>query len=617
MGTPNYLYLMCGIVGYVGKKEVVPILIDGLRRLEYRGYDSAGIALLDKDNLTVAKSKGKVEFLDNSVNRSHYSGTVGIGHTRWATHGEPSITNAHPHTDCTKSIAVVHNGIIENYLELKEKLIKEGHKFRSKTDSEVIAHLIEKYYKGNLEKAVLSSIKKLKGSYAIAVIAKDEAHKVVVAKCGSPLIIGIGKEENFVASDVPAILTHTRKVIYLHDYDVAVLSEKKVQIKNIKGKYINRRIEKITWDINAAEKGGYSHFMLKEIEEQADVISHIIKRRIDDKRRIFFDELKFNKNDFKSTKKITIIACGTAWHAGLIGKYLIEKHARIPVEVDISSEYRYRKPPSIKNELVIAVSQSGETADTLAALRLARHNKLKVITICNVVGSSMVRESDSVIYTHAGPEIGVASTKAYTAQVSIFYLLAIHLAFLRGIIGRNTEYKLVKEFEELPKLITRVLNNKKDIEDCAEKYKQANSFLYLGRNINYPTALEGALKLKEISYIHAEGCSAGEMKHGPIALVDEKLPTVCIVPKSVTYEKMLSNIQELKARCGIVISIATERDSIIKKHSDCVIHIPKVGEDLSCILAAIPLQLLAYYMAVARGCDVDKPRNLAKSVTVE
>ena len=617
MGTPNYVYLMCGIVGYVGKKEVVPILIDGLRRLEYRGYDSAGIALLDKSNLTVAKSKGKVELLDNSVNRSHYSGTVGIGHTRWATHGEPSITNAHPHTDCTKSIAVVHNGIIENYLELKEKLIKEGHKFRSKTDSEVIAHLIEKYYRGNLEKAVLLSIKKLKGSYAIAVITKDEPHKVVAVKCGSPLIVGIGKEENFVASDVPAILTHTRKVIYLHDYDVVVLNEKKVQIKNIKGKNVNRRVEKITWDINAAEKGGYSHFMLKEIEEQPDVISRIIKRRIDDKKRIFFDELKLNKNDFKSIKKITIIACGTAWHAGLIGKYLIEKYARIPVEVDISSEYRYRKPPSIKNELVIAVSQSGETADTLAALRLACHNKLKVVTVCNVIGSSMVRESDSVIYTHAGPEIGVASTKAYTAQISIFYLLAVHLAFLRGVIGRNTEHKLVKEFEELPKLITRILNNKKDIESCAEKYKQANSFLYLGRNINYPTALEGALKLKEISYIHAEGCSAGEMKHGPIALVDEKLPTVCIAPKSVTYEKMLSNIQELKARCGIVISIATERDNIIKKHSDCVIHIPKVNEDLSCILATIPLQLLAYYMAVAKGCDVDRPRNLAKSVTVE
>ncbi len=595
----------------------MPILIDGLRRLEYRGYDSAGIALLDKGNLTVAKSKGKVELLDNSVNRSHYSGTVGIGHTRWATHGEPSVTNAHPHTDCSKSIAIVHNGIIENYLELKEKLIKEGHKFRSKTDSEVIAHLIEKYYKGNLEKAVLSSIKKLKGSYAIAVITKDEPHKVVAVKCGSPLIVGIGKEENFVASDVPAILTHTRKVIYLHDYDVVVLNEKKVQIKNIKGKNVNRRVEKITWDINAAEKGGYSHFMLKEIEEQPDVILNIIKRRIDDKRRIFFDELKLNKNDFKSIKKITIIACGTAWHAGLIGKYLIEKHARIPVEVDLSSEYRYRKPPSIKNELVIAVSQSGETADTLAALRLARHNKLKVITVCNVIGSSMVRESDSVIYTHAGPEIGVASTKAYTAQISIFYLLAVHLAFLRGVIGRNTEHKLVKEFEELPKLITRILNNKKDIESCAEKYKQASSFLYLGRNINYPTALEGALKLKEISYIHAEGCSAGEMKHGPIALVDEKLPTVCIAPKSVTYEKMLSNIQELKARCGIVVSVATERDNIIKKHSDYVIHIPKVNEDLSCILATIPLQLLAYYMAVAKGRDVDRPRNLAKSVTVE
>ena len=608
---------MCGIVGYVGKKEVVPILIDGLRRLEYRGYDSAGIALLDKGNLTIAKSKGKLEFLDNFINRSHYSGTVGIGHTRWATHGEPSKTNAHPHADCTKNIAVVHNGIIENYLNLKEKLISEGHIFRTKTDSEVIVHLIEKYYKGNLEKAVLSSIRKLKGSYAIAVIAKNEPHKIIAARFRSPLIIGIGKDENFVASDVPAVLTYTRKVMYLHDYEVAVLSEKKVQVKNIKGKKVNRKIEEVTWNIDAAEKGGYPHFMLKEIEEQPDVISRIIKRRVDDKRRIYFEELKLNKNNFKFIKKITIIACGTAWHAGLIGKYLIEKYARIPVEVDLSSEYRYRNPPTVKNELVITVSQSGETADTLAALRLARHNKLKVITICNVVGSSMVRESDGVIYTHAGPEIGVASTKAYTAQISIFYLLAINLAFLKGIIGRNTEYRLVKELEKLPKLIARVLNNKKDIQKCVEKYKQANSFLYLGRNINYPTALEGALKLKEISYIHAEGCSAGEMKHGSIALVDEKLPTVCLVPKSETYEKMLSNIQELRARCGIIISIATDRDSIIKMYSDFVIHIPNISEDLSSILAVIPLQLLAYYMAVAKGCDVDKPRNLAKSVTVE
>jgi glucosamine--fructose-6-phosphate aminotransferase (isomerizing) len=608
---------MCGIVGYVGKKEVVPILLDGLRRLEYRGYDSAGIAVLDRGDLAIAKSKGKLELLDNSINRSHYSGTVGIGHTRWATHGEPSKTNAHPHIDCKKNIAVVHNGIIENYLELKNKLIKEGHTFRTKTDSEVIAHLIEKYYKGNLEKATLSAIKKLKGSYGVAVIAKNEPHKIVAARCGSPLIIGIGKEENFVASDVPAILTYTRRVIYLHDYEVAVLSEKKVQIKNIKGRNITHKVDNITWDINAAEKGGYSHFMLKEIEEQPEVISHMIHQRIDGKKRIYFDELKLNKNDLQKVKKITVIACGTAWHAGLIGKYLIEKHARVPVEVDLSSEYRYRKPPVAANELVIAVSQSGETADTLAALKLARHNKHKVVTICNVVGSSMVRESDGVIYTHAGPEIGVASTKAYIAQVSIFYLLAIYLAFVKGILGRNTEHKLVKEFEELPKYISKIISNKKNIQDCAEKFKQANSFLYLGRNINYPTALEGALKLKEISYIHAEGCSAGEMKHGPIALVDEKLPTVCIAPRAETYEKMLSNIQEIKARSGIIISVATERDNTIKKYSDYLIHIPKVSEDLSCILAAIPLQLLAYYMAVARGCDVDKPRNLAKSVTVE
>jgi glucosamine--fructose-6-phosphate aminotransferase (isomerizing) len=608
---------MCGIVGYVGKKEVVPILIDGLRRLEYRGYDSAGIALLDKGKLSVAKRKGKLELLDNSINRSHYSGTVGIGHTRWATHGEPSKTNAHPHTDCSKTIAIVHNGIIENYLDLKRKLENEGHVFRTKTDSEVIVHLVEKFYKGNLEKAVLSTIRKLKGSYAIAAIAKDEPHKIVAARCGSPLILALGNEENFIASDVPAILTYARKVIYLHDYEVAVLSEDKVKIMNIKGKRVNRKKENIKWNIDSAEKAGYPHFMLKEIEEQPEVISNILKRRTDSHRRIFFDELKLQKNYIKEIKKITIVACGTAWHAGLIGKYLIEKFSRIPVEVDLSSEYRYRKPPAVKNELIITVSQSGETADTLAALRLARHNKLKVVSICNVVGSSIVRDSDGVIYTHAGPEIGVASTKAFTAQVAVFYLLAIYIAFIKGVIGRNIEHRLIKEFEKIPNDIKKIIKNKEKIKICAERYKNADSFLYLGRNINYPIALEGALKLKEISYIHAEGCSAGEMKHGPIALVDEKLPTVCLVPKTGTYEKMLSNIQELKARCGIIVSIASERDNLIKKHSDCVISIPRTTDDLSCILTAIPLQLLAYYMAVLRGCDVDKPRNLAKSVTVE
>jgi glucosamine--fructose-6-phosphate aminotransferase (isomerizing) len=608
---------MCGIVGYVGKKEVVPILIDGLRRLEYRGYDSAGIALLDKGKLNVAKRKGKLELLDNSINRSHYSGTVGIGHTRWATHGEPSKTNAHPHTDCSKTIAIVHNGIIENYLELKRKLQKEGHIFRTKTDSEVIVHLVEKYYKGNLERAVLSAIKKLKGSYAIAAIAKDEPHKIVAARCGSPLILAIGNEENFIASDVPAILTYARKVIYLHDYEVAVLSEDGVKIVNIKGKKVIRKKENIKWDIDSAEKAGYPHFMLKEIEEQPEVISNILKRRTNSHNHVVFDELKLQKEYIKKIKKITIVACGTAWHASLIGKYLIEKFSRVPVEVDLSSEYRYRKPPSVKNELVMTVSQSGETADTLAALRLARHNKLKVVSICNVVGSSIVRDSDGVIYTHAGPEIGVASTKAFTAQVAIFYLLALYIALIKGIIGRNTEHKLIKEFKNIPNNIKKIINNKRKIRTCAERYKNAASFLYLGRNINYPVALEGALKLKEISYIHAEGCSAGEMKHGPIALVDEKLPTVCLVPKTDTYEKMLSNIQELKARCGIIISIASERDNLIKKYSDYVISIPRTTEDLSCILTAIPLQLLAYYVAVLRGCDVDKPRNLAKSVTVE
>ena len=591
--------------------------MDGLRRLEYRGYDSAGIAILEKGRIIVTKKQGKLESLNSFVYKSHFSGIIGIGHTRWATHGEPTVKNAHPHLDCRKEIAIVHNGIVENYQALKNQLEKEGHNFISKTDSEVIAHLIEKYYKGNLEKAVISSLKKIIGSYALAVICKNEPNKIVAARCGSPLIVGLGKEENFVASDVPAILTYTKKVIYLDDYEVAVLSDKAVQVKNLKGRRMKKKIHEIKWDINAAEKSGYPHFMLKEIEEQPQVIENIIHSRINAKNRINFDTLNLNRKQLLSIKKITVIACGTAWHAGLIGKYLIEKYAHIPVEVDLSSEYRYRNPLIDKHELIIVVSQSGETADTLAALKLAKHKKAKVISICNVVGSSIARESDGIIYTHAGPEVGVASTKAYTAQVSIFWLLAIHLSFTRKAIGIKKKKELLDEFKRVPYLLEKIISKKKTVERCAQKYKKAGNFLHLGRNINYPSALEGALKLKEISYIHAEGCSAGEMKHGPIALVDENLPVICIVTKSDVYDKMISNIQEIKARSGIIISIATERDKEIVKHSDYVIYIPRINEDLSCLLVAVPLQYLAYYIAVKRGCDVDKPRNLAKSVTVE
>jgi len=608
---------MCGIVGYIGKKEVVPILIDGLRRLEYRGYDSAGIAILERGKISIAKKKGKLESLNSFINKSHFSGIVGIGHTRWATHGEPTARNAHPHLDCKKEIAIVHNGIIENFQTLKRKLEQEGHKFKSQTDSEIIAHLIEKYYHGNLEKAVKRALRKMKGAYAIGVICKNEPHKIVAARCGSPLIIGVGKEENFIASDVPAILTHTKEIIYLDDYEIAVLSSNKVTVKDIKGKEKRKKVHEIKWDISAAEKCGYPHFMLKEIEEQSRVIENIIKRRIDSRNRIIFDEVNLEEKELMRFNKITIVACGTARHAGLVGKYLIEKFACLPVEVDLSSEYRYRDHFISKNELIITVSQSGETADTLAALRLTKHKKAKVISICNVVGSSIARESDGVIYTHAGPEIGVASTKAYTAQLAIFYLLAVHLAFIKRIIGRRKKKQLLDEFKKIPGCLRRILRNKSQIRKCARKYKNADNFLHLGRNINYPSALEGALKLKEISYIHAEGCSAGEMKHGPIALIDGKMPSVCIVPKSSTYYKMVSNIQEIKARCGIIISIATERDREIARYSDCVIYVPRTKEELYPILVALPLQLLAYYIAVERGCDVDKPRNLAKSVTVE
>jgi glucosamine--fructose-6-phosphate aminotransferase (isomerizing) len=608
---------MCGIVGYVGKKEVVAILLDGLKRLEYRGYDSAGIALQEKDKISVAKKKGKLELLDSFINKSHFSGLAGIGHTRWATHGEPTAKNAHPHTDCKKEIAVVHNGIIENYQKLKEQLEKEGHKFRSKTDSEVIAHLIEKYYSGNLEKAVRRTVKRLEGSYAIGVISKNEPNKIVAARCDSPLIIGLGKDENFIASDVPAILTHSKRIIYLNNYEIATLTNKSVKVQGINGKVKRKKSHRITWGISAAEKGGYPHFMLKEIEEQPDVVKNIIKTRLKGKNKINFSEANLSKKELNKIEKISIIACGTARHAGMIGKYLIEKYSRIPVEVDLSSEYKYRDPTVKKNELVIVISQSGETADTLAALRLAKKKKANILAICNVVGSSIARESTHVIYTHAGPEIGVASTKAYIAQLSILYLFSLYLASAKGLLTKRKKKKYLDEFKKIPYSLCRILKNKDKIKKCAEKYKDANNFLHLGRNLNYPTALEGALKLKEISYIHAEGCAAGEMKHGPIALIDKTVPSVCIAPKTATYEKMLSNIQELKARRGIVISIASEKDKEIKKHSDYILYVPRIQEDLYPILIAVSLQLLAYYIAVERGCDVDKPRNLAKSVTVE
>ena len=619
---------MCGIVGYVGERKAQDVLLKGLSRLEYRGYDSAGIAVIDGDKINLVKRQGKLRTLIAEVEPKPLEGTVGIGHTRWATHGAPSDTNAHPHMDCHGKLAVVHNGIIENYLDLKKSLVKEGHKFVSETDTEVISHLIEKFYKGDLEKSVFSAIKLLQGSYAIAVIHKDEPETVIGARCDSPLIIGVGKGENFLASDVPAVLDYTKEVIYLENHEVIKLTKDGVTVKDLTGRTVRKKTSTVTWDISQAEKAGCPHFMLKEIYEQGDILKNIIDERVR-KNRVVFDELKIKEAELKKIKKIAIVACGTAYHAGLTGKYMLEEYAGIPCWVDTSSEFRYRNPMVDKETLVIVVSQSGETADSLAALREARKRGAKVMGICNVVGSSIAREADGVIYTHAGPEIAVASTKAYTAQLAIFYLLTLYLARLRKATPPKKLDSLTREFKKAPALMNDLIFEYRSdyniLAAYAEEFKRyyfekhnKSYFLYLGRNINYPNALEGALKLKEISYISAEGYPAGEMKHGPIALIDENPWVVCIAVKSRTYDKMLSNIQEIKARGGIVIAITTEGDTKIQHHNvNYSIEIPKIEELFSPLLVVIPLQLLAYYVAKEFGYDIDQPRNLAKSVTVE
>ncbi len=609
---------MCGIIGYVGKEDCVPILIKGLARLEYRGYDSAGIAVLDGNVMKHLKTAGKIKRLYDNLKASPISGNLGVAHTRWATHGAPNQINAHPHYDCHNAIALVHNGIIENCEELKERLKKEGHKFLSETDTEVLPHLIEKYYKGNLEAAVRRALKDARGSYAIAVIHMDEPEKLVGARCGSPLIAGLGNGENFLASDCPAILDRTRKVVFINDYEVITLKKDSVEITDLSGKAVRKKPTHIDWDISQAEKGGFAHFMLKEIYEQPRVIHKILSARADViKGKIKLEGINLTPSELSKFSNIAISACGTAYHAGLIGEYLIEKFARIPVEVDVSSEFRYRNPILNRKTLFIAVSQSGETADTLAALKEARKGGAKIVSICNVVGSTIARESDGVIYTHAGPEIGVASTKAYTAQVATFILLALYLGGVKGLIGQRQLKRILTEFEMVPEYMDEILDEAEAIKKCAGKYYKLPCFMYIGRGINFPSALEGALKLKEISYIHAEGYGAGEMKHGPIALIEEKMAVVAIVPHAPTYEKMISNIQEIVARGGKIIAIASEGDSSIKKHVSTTLYVPKVEEALSPILTVLPLQLLAYYIAVARGRDVDQPRNLAKSVTVE
>jgi glucosamine--fructose-6-phosphate aminotransferase (isomerizing) len=610
---------MCGIVGYVGDKFVDSLLVAGLERLEYRGYDSAGIATLNGGRLRIKKTPGKIQLLKEKLKEDPLGGELGIGHTRWATHGEATLENAHPHTDCRGEIAVIHNGIIENFEKLREKLITEGHIFKTDTDTEVIAHLIEKFLEDDLHLAVRKSLKFLKGSYALAIISRKDPDKIAVARWESPLVIGMGKNENFLASDVGAILNLTSRIIFLEDGQTATITKNEVKVFGKGGRLIKKRVKRLKWQIlRGPKKDGYRHFMLKEIHEQPDIIHHVLQKRISrDRSDLYFENINLSEEKISNIDRIIIQACGTSWHAGLVGKYLFEKHLRLHTEVDISSEFRYRNPVAGGDTLVMAISQSGETADTLAGIRLAKSKFLQVLSLCNTVESTIARESDGVIYVYAGPEVGVASTKAYTAELLALFLLTINWGVLRNSISREKARKMIEQLEKIPPAMDELLDNQKDIHECAQKFYQAHNFLFLGRSFNYPTALEGALKLKEISYIHAEGYAAGEMKHGPIALVDEKMPVVCIALKDSVYEKMTSNIREVKARKGKVIAVATKGDSQIEKYADYTIFIPPIAEEFSPILAAIPLQLLAYHIAIKRGCHVDQPRNLAKSVTVE
>ncbi len=600
---------MCGIVGYIGYKEAAGILMSGLKRLEYRGYDSAGIAVIADNKIHIRKIPGKISDLANLIDKMPAPRAFsGIAHTRWATHGAPNKVNAHPHSSCDKKITVVHNGIIENYLKLKNDLIKQGHRFFSQTDTEVIAHLIEKYYKGCLRSAVIEALKKVEGSFALGVLCSDEPDIIVCARQDSPLIAAEGKGGRFIASDVPAILEHCSRVVYLKDRQVAVLTKDDISIYDFKNRRVSVKFDKILMNAESAKKGGFPHFMLKEIFEQPAVLKKLLSGGAKNIKNFDFHHKISN---------IVIVACGTAYHAGLVGKYVIETLARVPVWVDLSSEFRYRNPLISKDTLVIAVSQSGETADTLAAAREAKRKGAKIVSICNVVGSSLTRESDAVFYTLAGPEIGVASTKAYTAQLAVFYMFGLALAKSLGRISPAFYRDSLKVLSCIPALQSQILKSHGLIKKIAQKHRHFGSFLFLGRNVNFPSALEGALKLKEISYIPAEGYAAGEMKHGPIALIDEYRAVVCIAVRSKIYDKMISNIQEIKARSGKHIAIATEGDTTIKNHSREIIEIPKCDEFFSPLLVALPLQMLAYYIAVARGCNVDQPRNLAKSVTVE
>ena len=618
---------MCGIVGYIGQKRVVPLILDGLRRLEYRGYDSAGIAVVGENGkMDIRRAPGKLRNLEEAIRVQPIDGAYGVGHTRWATHGRPTEENAHPHRDCTGEIVVVHNGIIENYLELKNQLREEGHKFVTETDTEVIAHLIEKFSKSaSLDEAVLKAVKVMGGAYALVAVSTRDPNKIVAARLGPPIVVGLGEDEFFVASDVPAILQHTRNVFFLGDGEVAVLSPQGVRLLDFESHTINRPVQHITWDPIMAEKGGFKHFMQKEIFEQPRAVRDTVLGRISQETgKVFLDEMDISEADFKNFQEVRVVACGTSWHSGLAGKFMIERLAQIPVDVDYGSEFRYRDPIITDRSLVVAISQSGETADTLAAEREAKQKGAKILGICNVVGSMLTRESHGTIYTHAGPEIGVASTKAFTGQLTALMLTALYLAQVRGKLTSASAQHLMQELTRVPHKVETILQRDAQLDEMGRLFFRYTDFLYLGRGIHYPIALEGALKLKEISYIHAEGYPAGEMKHGPNALIDENLPVVVIAtrdesdPSSMTrYEKTVSNLQEVKARDGIVIAVVTEGDRLAREVADHVIEVPPAPDLLAPILEIVPLQLLAYHIAVRRGCDVDQPRNLAKSVTVE
>lgn len=609
---------MCGIIGYIGEESASHVLLDGLKRLEYRGYDSSGIAVINEGKINVQRAVGKLVNLEKIIEQKPLPGTIGVGHTRWATHGRPSEENAHPHTDCTGRIVIVHNGIIENYSVLKQKLISDGHTFKSETDTEIIAHVVEKYYTGDLLKAVFQALKEVQGAYALGVISADDPSRIIAARNDCPMVIGLGESEFYLASDVPAILHRTRDVIFLDNGEVAELSLSGVKVFSFDAKQVQKKSTHITWNAVQAEKAGYRHFMLKEIFEQPETIWDTLRGRlIQDKGSIHIEEINLSEEKLRHIQKLAIVACGTSYHAGMVGKFLFEEVAQMPCEVDIASEFRYRSMPMDSKTLFITISQSGETADTLAALREAGRKGCETIAICNVMGSSLAREAHGVVFTHCGPEIGVASTKAFTGQLTALYLLALYIGMVKKCVSEEFVKSYISGLVQVAHVVSSVFEIEPKIKKLAKKYYKCTDFLYLGRHVNFPIALEGALKLKEISYIHAEGYPAGEMKHGPIALIDEKMPVVAIATKSKVYDKIISNIEEAKARGGIIISLATENDDRIEKVSDQVLYLPEVPELFSPVVNIIPLQLLAYHIAVLRGCDVDQPRNLAKSVTVE